>query len=98
MPSQHSQFQAFFTIFIILYLSNLKFETKLSRLFFNFVKLFLLISCSIIVYSRVYLLYHYWYQCLAGVAFGSLWAIVWWKVNESIMEKYMYQKIMNWFV
>ena len=96
MPSQHSQFQAFFTIYAILYLSTIKTNTKLSRGFFNILKLFLIISCSFIVYSRVYLHYHFWSQCLVGCLIGCLWAIIWFKIHEKLMVKYVYEKIMSW--
>ena len=98
MPSQHCQFQTFITIFLILYLSSIRFDHKLSGLFSNLIKLLLIISCSIIVFSRVYLVYHYWYQCLSGVAIGALWAFIWFKIDQLIMEKYLYKKIMRWSV
>lgn len=96
MPSQHSQFQAFFSLFAILYLSSLRLDSRSSRLFLNCLKLFLASFCALVIYSRVYLLYHYLYQCLWGAAFGILFAILWYQINARIMERFVYRRIMNW--
>ena len=96
MPSQHSQFQAFFAVFSILYLSSLRFDSRESRLFFNFIKLFLVGLCGLVIYSRVYLIYHYLYQCLWGAAFGSLFAILWHQISVRVMERFLYKRIMSW--
>lgn len=96
MPSQHSQFQAFFAVFSILYLSSLRFDSKVSRLFFHLLKLFLVGLCVLVIYSRVYLVYHYLYQCLWGALFGVLFAIFWYQINAQIMERFVYPRIMSW--
>ena len=96
MPSQHSQFQAFFAVFSILYLSSLKFDSRGARLFSNFLKLFLVGLCALVICSRVYLVYHYLYQCLWGSAFGVLFAIFWYQISEKIMERFAYRRILSW--
>lgn len=98
MPSQHSQFQAFFAVFSILYLSSLRFDSRGARLFANFIKLFLVGICALVILSRVYLVYHYLYQCLWGAAFGSLFAVFWYWISEKIMEPFAYKRILSWWV
>ncbi|CAG2102990.1 unnamed protein product [Medioppia subpectinata] len=72
MPSQHSQFMAFFTAYCLLF-----FVFRLKRKSYSFKALLVVAITTLfagVVYSRIYLLYHYWSQCLVGIAVGVVFA------------------------
>ncbi|XP_054167320.1 dolichyldiphosphatase 1-like [Oppia nitens] len=84
MPSQHSQFMAFFTFYCLLFfIFRLKRKSNKfkSLLVFAITLLFIFV-----VYSRIYLLYHYWSQCFAGIAIGLLFAIIWFSIINYVFE------------
>jgi dolichyldiphosphatase len=93
MPSQHSQYQTFFTVFCLLFIL-IKLRHK-PWYFRTFCSVCLLGSLAAVIYSRVYLLYHFWSQCLVGVAVGSCWAGVWYTFLYHYLEPNYFNRILS---
>jgi dolichyldiphosphatase len=93
MPSQHSQFQAFFTFHCILFIL-LRMQHK--PWYFRY-PLVLLLSSSLtmVVYSRVYLEYHYWSQVLVGIIVGFVWASIWFWFEYNFFEPRFFNDIIS---
>ena len=79
MPSMHSQFLSFFTVFLSL---SLALRWKLPNLW-RCLYLSALYALSVATcVSRVYLLYHTPVQVLAGVAMGSVFGAIWYCITR----------------
>lgn len=94
MPSAHSQFMAFFSIYLILRiwfkwegLSNL-------RKVLSTIGLFLLSFC--VVYSRVYLHYHNWQQVLVGLLIGFITGSLHYLFISFIRSSGINDFLLNW--
>ena len=73
MPSQHSQFMSYFVTYSIL----LMFFRKRVKSLYILILVSLLI---LVVYSRVYLLYHFWSQIFVGLGIGSVWSVIYFRL------------------
>ncbi|KAI1294898.1 Dolichyldiphosphatase 1 [Halotydeus destructor] len=93
MPSQHAQFQAFFVVFSILFIAfKLRHKPWYFRTFCSFS---LVTSLCGVVYSRIYLLYHFWSQCLVGVLVGTLWSCLWFAFVYGHVEPNYFNKLLS---
>ena len=93
MPSQHSQFMAFFTFYCILFIM-IRMQHK--PWYFRYpIPMGLSISLLAVVYSRVYLLYHYWFQVVVGILVGFSWAAVWFYFVYSFFEPKFFNLIIQ---
>ncbi|XP_053205002.1 dolichyldiphosphatase 1-like [Panonychus citri] len=93
MPSQHCQSMAFFTAYCFLYLMH---QANHKTLFTRLTLTIILISnFLIILYSRVYLLYHYTSQCVVGAIIGSLFAYLWFRLTYDFLAHF-FDKIVTW--
>lgn len=93
MPSQHSQFQAFFTFHCILFIV-LRMQHK--PWYFRYpLVLMLSVSLMMVVYSRVYLEYHFWSQVLVGILTGFSWASVWFWFTYNFFEPRFFNTIIS---
>ena len=93
MPSQHAQCMGFFTAYCCLYLI---FKASHKNLITRGLLIILLISSLIaVLYSRVYLLYHFTSQCIAGAMIGSLFGYFWFRLTWDFFAQY-FDKITTW--
>ncbi len=90
MPSSHSQFIAFFSVYLALYVlvelphlgSRMETAGKTAFLAFLFALAFL------VIYGRVYLIYHTFEQVCYGTALGVLLGFIWFWVTQNLLRPY----------
>ena len=93
MPSQHSQFMAFFTLYLILFVL-MKMQHK--PFYFRYpIVLILSMTLMTVAYSRIYLLYHFWNQVVVGIFVGFSWAVVWFYVVYNFLEPRFFNTIIS---
>ncbi|KAM5331145.1 dolichyldiphosphatase 1 isoform 1-T1 [Glossophaga mutica] len=99
MPSSHSQFMWFFSVYSFLFLYLRMHQTNNARfldlLWRHVLSLGLLTAALLVSYSRVYLLYHTWSQVLYGGIAGSLMAIAWFAFTQEVLTP-LFPRIASW--
>ncbi|KAM6215178.1 dolichyldiphosphatase 1 [Rhynchocyon petersi] len=99
MPSSHSQFMWFFSVYSFLFLYLRMHQTNNARfldlLWRHVLSLGLLTAAFLVSYSRVYLLYHTWSQVLYGGIAGSLMAIAWFVFTQEVLTP-LFPRIAAW--
>ncbi|NXM66949.1 DOPP1 Dolichyldiphosphatase, partial [Serilophus lunatus] len=99
MPSSHSQFMWFFSVYSFLFLYLRMHQTNNARfldLLWRHVLSICLVTVALLVsYSRVYLLYHTWSQVLYGGVAGSIMAIAWFAFTQEILTP-LFPRIAAW--
>uniref|UniRef100_A0A8V1AF52 Dolichyldiphosphatase n=1 Tax=Gallus gallus TaxID=9031 RepID=A0A8V1AF52_CHICK len=99
MPSSHSQFMWFFSVYSFLFLYLRMHQTNNARfldLLWRHVLSICLVTVALLVsYSRVYLLYHTWSQVLYGGVAGSVMAIAWFAFTQEILTP-LFPRIAAW--
>uniref|UniRef100_A0A673TQW7 Dolichyldiphosphatase n=1 Tax=Suricata suricatta TaxID=37032 RepID=A0A673TQW7_SURSU len=99
MPSSHSQFMWFFSVYSFLFLYLRMHQTNNARfldlLWRHVLSLGLLTAAFLVSYSRVYLLYHTWSQVLCGGLAGSLMAIAWFAFTQEVLTP-LFPRIAAW--
>lgn len=101
MPSNHSQFVSFFTIyatlFILLRLNHIPQQNALP--FERASRALLVLSCwlmaGLVSIGRTYLLYHTAEQVLYGIVAGVVFGIVWFVVTHLVLAQY-FAYIVSW--
>ncbi|RWS27402.1 dolichyldiphosphatase 1-like protein [Leptotrombidium deliense] len=93
MPSQHTQFMAFFTIYCCLFLILKYKKSKWLRLIALFISISALLT---VTYSRIYLVYHTWLQCVVGLLVGSIYASFWFCIVNYWIEPNYFDLIVKW--
>lgn len=95
-PSSHSQFISFFTFYSIIFIC-IKMRNKPT--YFKYpISFILLSSMALVIYSRIYLLYHFWNQCLLGLLCGFLFAVVWFNQVYNFIEPRYFDQILSMWV
>uniref|UniRef100_A0A8C0AF82 Dolichyldiphosphatase n=1 Tax=Bos mutus grunniens TaxID=30521 RepID=A0A8C0AF82_BOSMU len=99
MPSSHSQFMWFFSIYSFLFLYLRMHQTNNARfldlLWRHVLSLGLLTVAFLVSYSRVYLLYHTWGQVLYGAVAGGLMAVAWFVFTQEVLTP-LFPRIAAW--
>ncbi|XP_023371988.1 dolichyldiphosphatase 1 isoform X1 [Otolemur garnettii] len=99
MPSSHSQFMWFFSIYSFLFLYLRMHQTNNARfldlLWRHLLSLGLLTVAFLVSYSRVYLLYHTWSQVLYGGIAGSFMAVAWFIFTQEVLTP-LFPRIAAW--
>nr|XP_025043153.1 dolichyldiphosphatase 1 isoform X1 [Pelodiscus sinensis] len=99
MPSSHSQFMWFFSVYSFLFLYLRMHQTNNARfldlLWRHVLSICLLIVAFLVSYSRVYLLYHTWSQVLYGGVAGSIMAVAWFAFTQEILTP-LFPRIAAW--
>uniref|UniRef100_A0ABK0KX86 Dolichyldiphosphatase n=2 Tax=Rattus norvegicus TaxID=10116 RepID=A0ABK0KX86_RAT len=99
MPSSHSQFMWFFSVYSFLFLYLRMHQTNNARfldlLWRHVLSLGLLTAAFLVSYSRVYLLYHTWSQVFYGGVAGGLMAIAWFVITQEILTP-LFPRIAAW--
>ncbi|KAM8996090.1 dolichyldiphosphatase 1 isoform 1-T1 [Ara ararauna] len=99
MPSSHSQFMWFFSVYSFLFLYLRMHQTNNARfldLLWRHVLSICLVTVALLVsYSRVYLLYHTWSQVLYGGVAGSIMAVAWFAFTQEILTP-LFPRIAAW--
>lgn len=99
MPSSHSQFMWFFSVYSFLFLYLRMHQTNNARfldlLWRHVLSLGLLTAAFLVSYSRVYLLYHTWSQVFYGGVAGSLMAVAWFIITQEILTP-LFPRIAAW--
>nr|XP_054365431.1 dolichyldiphosphatase 1 isoform X2 [Mirounga angustirostris] len=99
MPSSHSQFMWFFSVYSFLFLYLRMHQTNNARfldlLWRHVLSLGLLTAAFLVSYSRVYLLYHTWSQVLYGGIAGSLMAVAWFAFTQEVLTP-LFPRIAAW--
>ncbi|XP_040081289.1 dolichyldiphosphatase 1 isoform X1 [Oryx dammah] len=99
MPSSHSQFMWFFSIYSFLFLYLRMHQTNNARfldlLWRHVLSLGLLTVAFLVSYSRVYLLYHTWGQVLYGGVAGGLMAVAWFVFTQEVLTP-LFPRIAAW--
>ncbi|XP_015266893.1 PREDICTED: dolichyldiphosphatase 1 isoform X2 [Gekko japonicus] len=99
MPSSHSQFMWFFSMYSFLFLYLRMHQTNNARfldlLWRHVLSLFLLTVAFLVSYSRVYLMYHTWSQVAYGGVVGSIMAVVWFVFTQEILTP-LFPRIAAW--
>ncbi|KAK6202672.1 PAP2 superfamily-domain-containing protein [Scheffersomyces amazonensis] len=94
MPSAHSQFMGFFTTyFICIILFKIKPLTSIQK---RFASLILLITCILVPFSRVYLLYHTIPQVIVGVTLGSTLGLLYFTATSIARDIGLVDWVLNW--
>lgn len=101
MPSNHSQFVAFFTIyatlFILLRLNHIPSHNALP--FERASRALLVLSCwamaGLVSIGRTYLLYHTTQQVVYGAGVGVLFGVAWFGVTHLVLAQY-FSYIVSW--
>ncbi|OZJ04312.1 hypothetical protein BZG36_03168 [Bifiguratus adelaidae] len=89
MPSSHAQFVWFFAIYLSIYtFQQIRLECALWKPLFCVAAA---AGASVVSFSRIYLSYHTLPQVAVGALFGSLFAILWYLVTETLRAKGLYQ-------
>lgn len=101
MPSSHSQFMWFFTIYVLCFvIIRLRYSNsvyKYASYWKSFAVFSSLILTSIVSYSRIYLLYHTWNQILFGALIGSILAGIWFVITQFILTP-LFPIVTQWSV
>lgn len=99
MPSSHSQFMWFFSVYSFLFLYLRMHQTNNARfldlLWRHLLSLGLLTVAFLVSYSRVYLLYHTWSQVLYGGIAGGLMAVAWFVFTQEVLTP-LFPRIAAW--
>ncbi|XP_078185336.1 dolichyldiphosphatase 1 isoform X1 [Callithrix jacchus] len=99
MPSSHSQFMWFFSVYSFLFLYLRMHQTNNARfldlLWRHVLSLGLLAAAFLVSYSRVYLLYHTWSQVLYGGIAGGLMAVAWFIFTQEVLTP-LFPRIAAW--
>ncbi|XP_077624490.1 dolichyldiphosphatase 1 isoform X1 [Crocuta crocuta] len=99
MPSSHSQFMWFFSVYSCLFLYLRMHQTNNARfldlLWRHVLSLGLVTAAFLVSYSRVYLLYHTWSQVLYGALAGSLMAVAWFVFTQEVLTP-LFPRIAAW--
>ncbi|XP_063792554.1 dolichyldiphosphatase 1 [Pseudophryne corroboree] len=99
LPSSHSQFMWFFSVYSFLFLYLRMHQTNNARfldlLWRHVLSLCLLTAACLVSYSRVYLLYHSWSQVTYGAVAGSILAVAWFAVTQEILTP-LFPRIAAW--
>ncbi|XP_068925516.1 dolichyldiphosphatase 1 isoform X2 [Petaurus breviceps papuanus] len=99
MPSSHSQFMWFFSVYSFLFLYLRMHQTNNARfldlLWRHVLSLGLVTVAFLVSYSRVYLLYHTWSQVLYGGVAGSIMAVAWFVFTQEILTP-LFPRIAAW--
>jgi len=79
MPSDHSQFMAFFTIYfwLFIFIRVYRNNSFLEDAWKYFISLSLGVTSVIVLYSRVYLGYHTMPQIIVGAIIGAAFGLLW---------------------
>ncbi|KAI9144273.1 dolichyl pyrophosphate phosphatase 1 [Paraphysoderma sedebokerense] len=81
MPSSHSQYMTYFTVFLILYLS---YRIKLNSIYKLGISAVAVVTCLLVMYSRIHLQYHTPLQVLAGASLGCVFGLFWYMIGEYV--------------
>lgn len=92
-PSSHSQFISFFTFYSIIFIL-IKMKSK-PKYFKYPIIVILLLSMALVIYSRIYLLYHFWHQCFVGLICGFIFSIIWFNQVYHLIEPYLFDTIIS---
>ncbi|XP_077161521.1 dolichyldiphosphatase 1 [Paroedura picta] len=99
MPSSHSQFMWFFSVYSFLFLYLRMHQTNNARfldlLWRHVLSVFLLTVAFLVSYSRVYLMYHTWSQVTYGGVVGSMMAGLWFVITQEILTP-LFPRIAAW--
>ncbi|XP_056394756.1 dolichyldiphosphatase 1 isoform X3 [Hyla sarda] len=99
LPSSHSQFMWFFSVYSFLFLYLRMHQTNNARfldlLWRHVLSLCLLTAACLVSYSRVYLMYHSWSQVTYGAVAGSILAIAWFAITQEILTP-LFPRIASW--
>lgn len=99
MPSSHSQFMWFFSVYCALFVViRLAHSNNNSHIEWAWKGLLLLVThfCAIFVsISRVYLLYHSWRQVICGALVGGTFGVLWFIVVNTCLSPY-FPAVVSW--
>uniref|UniRef100_A0A803JH92 Dolichyldiphosphatase n=1 Tax=Xenopus tropicalis TaxID=8364 RepID=A0A803JH92_XENTR len=99
LPSSHSQFMWFFSVYSFLFLYLRMHQTNNARfldlLWRHVLSLCLLTVAFLVSYSRVYLVYHSWSQVVYGGVTGSVLAIAWFVITQEVLTP-LFPRIAAW--
>ncbi|XP_078282162.1 dolichyldiphosphatase 1 isoform X2 [Rhinoraja longicauda] len=99
MPSSHSQFIWFFSIYSLLFLYLRMHQTNNARclelLWRHVLSICLLTLAFLVSYSRVYLMYHSWSQVIYGVIAGGVMGAVWFIFTQEVLTP-LFPRIASW--
>jgi len=100
MPSSHSQFLWFFSVYMFLFIwVRLQHITNSKSVWFS--KLMVSLGCFaaalIVTFSRVYLLYHSVSQVIVGSLIGALLGLLWFLLTNYILTPW-FQTVASWWV
>ncbi|KAF2368026.1 Phosphatidic acid phosphatase type 2/haloperoxidase [Trinorchestia longiramus] len=100
MPSSHSQmvwFFAFYTIFFVLFRLHHNCESVFEVVWKASVIVGVVCVASVVVYSRVYLLYHSWAQVIIGSVLGALLGAGWFVVVHLYLTPF-FPLVTSWWM
>ncbi|XP_072285329.1 dolichyldiphosphatase 1-like isoform X1 [Pyxicephalus adspersus] len=99
LPSSHSQFMWFFSVYSFLFLYLRMHQTNNARfldlLWRHVLSLCLMTAACLVSYSRVYLKYHSWSQVAYGAVVGSILAIAWFFFTQETLTP-LFPRIAAW--
>ncbi|XP_055516227.1 dolichyldiphosphatase 1 [Leucoraja erinacea] len=99
MPSSHSQFIWFFSIYSLLFLYLRMHQTNNARcldlLWRHILSVCLLTLAFLVSYSRVYLMYHSWSQVIYGVIAGGVMGATWFIFTQEVLTP-LFPRIASW--
>ncbi|XP_023219807.1 dolichyldiphosphatase 1-like [Centruroides sculpturatus] len=99
MPSSHSQFMWFFSMylsfFVLIRLHHGSSSFSLESLWKYLVTLGGFVAASLVSYSRVYLQYHTSMQVICGAMLGVVFAVVWFTITQFFLTP-LYPVITSW--
>ncbi|GCC34530.1 dolichyldiphosphatase 1 isoform X1 [Chiloscyllium punctatum] len=99
MPSSHSQFIWFFSIYSLLFLYLRMHQTNNARcldlLWRHILSICLLAVAFLVSYSRVYLMYHSWSQVIYGVIAGAIMGAIWFIFTQEVLTP-LFPRIASW--
>ncbi|KAI2803597.1 Dolichyldiphosphatase 1 [Blomia tropicalis] len=87
-PSSHSQFMGFFFVYATIIITRRLLKVK-PLWFCLFLIISNFISLVLVIYSRIYLLYHFVHQCVHGLLFGGGFAIFWYLLVVNFLEPFI---------
>ncbi|CAG9809213.1 unnamed protein product [Chironomus riparius] len=97
MPSSHSQFMLFFTVYTILFLyKRLHTNSLIERAFRAIGVVVCIVLTALVCYGRVYLLYHTVSQVIVGGLIGAFAGLFYFFFIHSILTPYVFPKIVSW--
>ncbi|MEE6505563.1 hypothetical protein FKM82_005561 [Ascaphus truei] len=99
LPSSHSQFMWFFSVYSFLFLYLRMHQTNNARfldlLWRHILSVCLLTGAFLVSYSRVYLMYHTWSQVAYGGVAGSFLAVAWFAFTQEFLTP-LFPRIAAW--